>query len=290
MGLIADECPRFNRVTRCLLTERSGFVGGLVFGIPFALPLSSVRCICGECGHEFQSRLAAEDRAVSPEVAARLDTDALLALTNPDLWQARTLSRLRADPRLRDAFLLLDRLATGPLCFGLRADLARWQALGEPDRTDLLGRVVACAQAEAFARSMAGRHRVGAAGRLAGVVLAVGVWVAAGFTCVRLGVGAVGWVLVVVAGLAAAGLPDWLLSQARGRNWVRDVLLPEADRAGALPEWVLAVLEGTAAPRGDEDELSGIRDIGPALRAELVAGGRDPDGGVARFGPPHRRS
>ena len=133
---------------------------------------------------------------------------------------------------------------------------------------------------------MAGRYTIGAAGCLAGVVLAVGVWVAAGFTFGRLDLGAVGWVLVVIAGLAAGGLPGWLLSQTRGRHWVRDVLLPEADRAGVLPEWVLAVLEGTAARGGAEDELGGIRDIGPVLRAELVAGGRDPDGGVARFGPP----
>ena len=103
-------------------------------------------------------------------------------------------------------------------------------------------------------------------------------------------VGALGWVLIVVAGLAAGGLPGWLLSQTRGRRWVRDVLLPEADRADVPPEWVLAVLEETAARGGAEDELSGIRDLGPLLRAELVAGGRDPDGGFARFGPPPRRS
>jgi hypothetical protein len=284
MGLIADKCPRCNRVTRCLVTERGGVVGGLVLGIPFALPLSSVSCVCAECGHEFQGRLAAVDRAVPPEVAAGLDTDGLLALTNPDLWQVQTLSRLRAEPRLQDAFLLLDRLAPGRLNFGLRADMARWPALGEPDRADLLQRVEACARAEAFARSMAGRYPSGAAGCLAGVVLAVGVWVAAWFTLRYMDVGALGWALVAIAGLAAGGLPGSLLSQTRGRRWVRDVLIPEADRAGVLPEWVLAVLEGTAAPGGTEDELSRIRDLGPVLREELVAGGRDPNLGAARFG------
>lgn len=289
MSLIADECPRCKRVTRCLVTQHGGFLGGIVLGVPFALPVSSECCVCGDCGHAFQSRSAAEERAVSPEVAAGLDTDALLALTNPDVWQARTLAWLRAEqPGLREAFLLLDRLAPGPLGFGLRAELAGWPALGEPDRADLLRRVEACARAEAFARTMARQYTIGAAGCAAGAVVAVGVWVAAGLMFGR--VGAVGLVAIAFAGLAAGGLPGWLLSQTRGPQWVRDVLLPEADRAGVLPEWILAVLEGSAAAPGRaEDALSGIREIAPVLREELAAVGRDPDGGGARFGRPARR-
>ena len=248
-------------VTRCLVTERGGFVGGLVFGIPFVLPLSSVHCVCGECGHEFHSRSGAEDRAVPPEVAAGLDIDALLGLTNPDLWQARTLSGLRADPRLPDAFLLLDRLAPGPLRFGLRAAVARWPASVSPTGPTCSGGSRR-RRAEGFARSMAGRYTIGAAGCLAGVAVAAGVWVAAGLTFV--GLGTLGWALVAVVGLVAGGVPGWLLSQARDRWWVRDVLLPEADRAGVLPAWVLAVVEGTTAPRGAGDELGELRGIGPA--------------------------
>jgi hypothetical protein len=48
---------------------------------------------------------------------------------------------------------------------------------------------------------------------------------------------------------------------------------------------VLAVLEGMVPPKGAEDDLSRIREIVPALQAELVAGGRDPDGGGARVAP-----
>jgi hypothetical protein len=288
MGLIADECPRCKRVTRCLVIERGGFVGGVVLGIPFALPLSTVQCVCGECGHEFQSRSAAENRAVPPEVAAGLDTDTLLARSNPDLWRARTLSGLRAEPRLRDAFLLLDRLAPGSLHFGLRSDVIRWPALDEPGREDLLQRVEACARAEAFARSIAGRYTMGTAGCVAGVVLAVGVWTVLGLTLGHLETG--GWVMVGVAGLAAGGVPGWLLLQTRGRRWVREVLLPQAKAEAVSPEWVLAVLERTAPPKGAGDDLSRIRDIVPALHAELVAWGRDPDGGGTRFGSPPRRS
>jgi hypothetical protein len=192
MGLIAEKCPRCRRVTRCLVSERQGFFGGLVLGIPFFVPLSSVRCVCGECGHEFDSPSAAENRAVPPEVAAGLDTDALLGLTNPELRKAQTLSGLRADPQLPDAFLLLDRLA-----------------------------------------------------------------------------------------------PGYLFWQVRDRRWVRNVLLPEADKAGVEPKWLLAVLEGSAASRGTWDDVGELRGLVPALRAELAAKGRGREGGLAGFKLPH---
>jgi hypothetical protein len=129
---------------------------------------------------------------------------------------------------------------------------------------------------------------MGTVGCVAGVVLAIGVWTVAGLTLGHLDAG--GLAMVGVAGLAAGGVPSWLLLKTRGRHWVRDVLLPEAEGVGVSPEWVLAVLEGTAPPKGAVDDLSGIREIVPTLHAELVAGGRDPDGGGARFGLPPRRS
>jgi hypothetical protein len=217
-------------------------------------------------------------------VAAGLDTDALLGLTNPDLWRAQTLSGLRADPRLRDAFLLLDRLAPGPLHFGLRDAVFRWPALGESDRADLIAKVEACARAEEFGRAMAKQYTMGLVGCVAGVVVAVGVWVAGGLMFARLS--ALGWALVGIGGLAAGGLPGWLLSQTRDRRWVRDVLLPEADVAGVQPRWVLAVLEGASTTRGAEDKLDELRGIGPALQAELAARGGGREDGVAGFGPP----
>ncbi len=131
---------------------------------------------------------------------------------------------------------------------------------------------------------MAGRRTLGAAGCLAGAAVAVVVWVAAWLTFH--GLGTLGWVLVAVLGLMAGGVPNWLLSEGRDRRWVQDVLLPEADRAGVAPGWVLAVVEGTEALKGTGDELGALRDIGPVLRAELAAGGGAPEGEVAGFGPP----
>jgi hypothetical protein len=286
MGVIADECPRCRQVTRCVVTERQGFFGGLIGGIPFFVPLSSVRCVCGECGHEFQSRSAAENRAVPFEVAAGLDTDALLRLTNPEVRQAHSLSRLRADPQLRDAFLLLDRLAPGSLRVGLRDALIRWPVLGEPDRADLLERVEACTGAERFARAMAGRYSIGAAGCLAGVLGAIAVWVPAGLTFE--GLGTSGWLLVIAIGLAAGGAPCYLLWQVRDRQWVRNVLLPEANKAGVEPRWLLAVVEGTAGGTGAADEVGALRGVGPALRAALAAESRGRESALAGFKLPPR--
>ena len=259
MGLIADECPRCKRVTRCLVFERGGFVGGVVLGIPFALPLSTVQCVCGECGHEFQSPSVAEDRAVPPEVAAGLDTDTLLARYQPrPLAGSETFrasggspaSRRVPPPRSARPRPALPRAAVR------RSPVA---SADEPDREDLLRRVEACARADAFARAIAGRYTMGTAGCVAGVVLAVGVWTVAGLTVGHLDAG--GWVMVGVAGLAAGGVPSLLLLKTQGRRWVREVLLPKAEGEGVSPEWVLAVLEGTAPPRGAEDDLSRIREI-----------------------------
>jgi hypothetical protein len=291
MGLIAEKCPRCQRVTRCAVIERGSIWGGLVFGVPFILPMSSVECVCGQCGHIFRSRPMVEERAIPAEVAAGLDTDALLGLTNPELQRAQIFSRLRTDRRLQNAFALFDRLASGPLRSGLEAELLRWPSLAEPDQADLLGRVEKCAKAEEFARAMAGRHSLGAIGCLLGVAVTAGVWLAAWWTLDA--PGALGWALIGVIGLAAGGMPYQLLSASRDRRWVREVLLPEADRANLPLEWLLAVIEQTVTPRAGGDELGSFREIAPAIRAELDAGHGSLGGEVAGFGPAagdHRKS
>ena len=283
MGLIAEKCPRCNRVTKCSVTGSSGFVGGLIFGVPIILPTSTVQCVCGECGHSFRSRPSVEERAIPAELAAGLDIDALLGLTNPDLKQARILSELRSDSRLRNAFALFDRLPPCPLKSDLEADLAKWPSLVEPGRADLLGRVDKCSEAEEFAQAMAGRYSLGATGCLLGVAVAAGVWIAAWLTLDIQGT--LGWTLVGILGLAAASVPHQLLSASRDRRWVREVLLPEADRARVPLAWVLAVIEKSGSPRGARDELGSLRDIAPAIRAELDAGNGSRGSEVAGFGP-----
>jgi hypothetical protein len=73
----------------------------------------------------------------------------------------------------------------------------------------------------------------------------------------------------VVGGLLSA-----LFWGSRDRRWVRGVLLPEARGAGIRPEILLAVLEGGGSPRQVADELSLLRQLAPALRAELGAPGK----------------
>jgi hypothetical protein len=97
--------------------------------------------------------------------------------------------------------------------------------------------------------------------------------------------GTLGWTLVGVLGLAAASLPANLLSASRDRRWVRQVLVPEADRARVPLGWVLAVVEKSATPRGATDELESLRDVAPAIRAALDASPENPGSEVAGFGP-----
>src|SRR5262249_42015767 len=100
MALIADLCPHCQRVTRCHVGAQTDIVGGLLSGLPWVLPLSSVSCPCGECGFEFRSEFWNSGRAVSPADAVSLDTEALLDYTNPALKEKLTLSRLKAIPQL----------------------------------------------------------------------------------------------------------------------------------------------------------------------------------------------
>jgi hypothetical protein len=286
MGMIADECPRCKRVTRCMVIETGGMISGMILGIPIILPLSYVRCVCGECGHEFKSRQAAEHRAVPFDVAAGLDTESLLDVTNPELHKVRALSRLRAEPQLQNAVSLLDRLSPGPLRFGLHAELAEWPRFDEAQRADLLGRVESCSRAMDFAREMAKRYSFGGIGCLIVLVVATGVWVTAGLTFSRLG--AFGWAAVIASGLMAGGVPAQLLSVVRNRRWVREVLLPEAEHTGVSPEWILAILDGSTAPRGTGDELGSLREVCPALRVEFAAIGRRGKSEITGFAPPPR--
>ena len=283
MGLIVEKCPGCKRVTRCVVAKQNSIVGGLIFGIPFMLPMSFVHCVCGECGHAFKSRAGVEERAFPAEIAASLDSDALLALTNPELQRARILAELRTDPMLRDAFALLDRLSPGLLRFGLESNLARWPSLPETGRADLLGRVEKCAEAENFARAMAGRSPFEATGCILGASVTAAVWIAAWLSLDS--PGPLGWALVGILGLMAGITPFQLLSASRGRRWVREVLIPEADRAGVSLEWVTAIIEKTVTPRGDTDDLGSLRDLAPAIRAEMDSGGGSPGDEGAGFGP-----
>jgi hypothetical protein len=125
MALIADLCPNCRRVTRCNVVERGAIAGGILFGVPLVLPVSSVSCTCGECGLEFRSEFWDHGTTVSPAEAAFLDIEALLGRTNPALKEKLTLEALQANPRLSGAFALLARLQPGRLRTTLKESLLR---------------------------------------------------------------------------------------------------------------------------------------------------------------------
>jgi hypothetical protein len=262
------------------VVERGAVVGGLLFGIPWVLPLSSVNCTCGECGFEFRSEFWDHAKTASPAEAASLDTEALLGHTNPALKEKLTLSGLKAIPRLGGAFHLLEQLTPGSLRTALKGALLRWSSLDQAGQERFLADVGDCSKALAFARSMAGRSPFGAAGCLAGILGCVGVWSGCLLLLGR-DLGLLGWVAVVAGGFMAGGLLSAVVGGKRDGRWVKEVLMPEAHRSAVRPGALLAVLEGGSPSNRVQDELSRLRHLAPAIRAELAASGKVADETVA---------
>jgi hypothetical protein len=280
MALIADLCPICQRVTRCHVVERGSVVGGLILGVPFVLPSSSVSFSCGECGCEFRSQTWDYRKSLTPGEAMSLDIEAILSLTNPTLKEQVTLLRLKAVPELGGAFLLLEQLRPGSLRTALKDALLQWPGLDEGRREHFLADANDCAEALRFARLMAGRSTKGVVGCLGGIVGCAGVWSG----CViafgtKLSVW--GWLGIVSAGIIAGSLLSGLLWSGRDRRWLKAVLFPEAHRSGIHLGWLVAVLEGSGPSKGDEDELASLRELAPAIRTKLSASGKAVAG--ARF-------
>jgi hypothetical protein len=287
MALIADLCPNCQRITRCHVVERVSVTAGMIFGIPFVLPASSTSCSCGECGFEFRSQTWNHEKTVSPAEAVSLDLGALLSLTNPALKETLTLAELKAVPRLSQALHLLQQLAPGSLRTALRDALVQWPSLDEARQERFLAKINDCAEALRFARSMAGRYTTGVVGCLAGTLGCAGVW--SGLLLAfgtRLSI--LGWLGFIGAGIMAGSLLSRLLWSGRDRRWVREVLLPEADRAGIRLGWVLAVLEGGGSFKRGGDELGHLRELAPAIRAELASSGKAGDETDVSFGAPQQ--
>jgi hypothetical protein len=281
MALIADLCPHCHRITRCHVSEQWAITGGIVLGIPFVLPQSSVSCTCGECGFEFRSEHWNYARAVSPAEAVALDIEALLDQTNPALKEKVTLAELKAVPQLSEAIHLLDGLMPGSLRTALKEALLRWRSLDAGQQERFLASVDDCSRALQFARMMASRYPLGVVEWLVGILGCVVTW--SGCLLV-LGTRLTGWgwLGVIAGGFFTGVLLIAQLGSKREVRWVKGVLLPEAERSGIRPGALLAVLEGTGLSKQVGDELSLLRQVAPAIRAELAAAGKS--GEVFDFG------
>jgi hypothetical protein len=251
-------------------------VGGLILGVPIVLPSSSVSFCCGECGCEFVSQTWDYRKSLSPGEAMSLDIEAILSLTNPALKEQVTLLSLTAVPELGGAFHLLDQLRPGSLRTALKDALLQWSRLDEGRREHFLADTNGCAEALRFARLMAGRSTSGVVGCLGGILGCAGVWsgcvVAFG---TKLSVW--GWLGVVGAGVLVGSILSGLLWSGRDRRWLKAVLIPEANRAGIRLGWLVAVLEGSGPSKSGDDELASLRQLAPAIRAELAASGKAVD-------------
>jgi hypothetical protein len=155
-----------------------------------------------------------------------------------------------------------------------------------------LAKVHDCSEALRFARLMAGQYTTGALGCLAGILGCAGVW--SGCLLVlgsRLDLW--GWIGVAAGGLMTGSLLSHLLWLNRDRRWVKEVLIPEAQRSGICLGWLLTVLESGGDLKRVEDELRRLRELAPAIRAELTPLGDVGDEAGFGFGaqqhpfPPH---
>jgi hypothetical protein len=169
----------------------------------------------------------------------------------------------------------------------LKDALLQWPSLDECRRERFLADANGCAEALRFARLMAGRSKTGVVGCLGGTLACAGVW--AGFL---VGFGTDlslwRWLGVTFAGVTAGSLLCGLLWSRRDRRWIKAVLLPEADRAEISVGRLLAVLEGSGLSKGAEDELASLRQLAPAVRAELAASGKAVDEAGFAFGAQRR--
>jgi len=247
------------------------------------LPLSSVSCTCGGCGFEFRSEFWDHARTVSPAEAASLDIETLLGQTNPVLKEKLTLTELKAIPRLSGTFDLLEQLTPGSLRTALKEALLGWSSLDESRQERFLANVDDCSKALGFARLMAGRYTFGAVGCLAGILGCVGVWSGC-LLVLGSSLKLLGWAALIAGGFVAGGLLNALFEGKRDGRWVKGVLMPEARRSGIRLEALLAVLEGGGSPNQVEDKLNRLRQLAPAIRAELASSGKLGDETVFGFG------
>jgi hypothetical protein len=78
-----------------------------------------------------------------------------------------------------------------------------------------------------------------------------------------------GWIAVLGAGFMTGGFISDLFWGRRNKRWVKEVLFPEAQRSGINIGSLLAVLEDSAPSRQGEEGLNRLRELAPAIRAEV---------------------
>jgi hypothetical protein len=269
MNLIADQCPPCRQVTRCRVVERKSFVAGMMFGIPFMLPLGSVSFVCEDCGCEFHSETWDYLNSVSSAEAYALDLDTLLDRTNPGLKETLALGELRSVPELGEAFALLGKLRPGPLRNELRETIRQW-----PWRDGFVAKVHDTTAALDFAKRLAGQYRPAVLGCVMGLILCIAVWaLCVALLPIRLNV----WTLVCIlfAGLIAGALPGQFFAMLRDRRWIRDVLLPQAEQEKIRLPALLAILDDGSPTQRVEDGLALLRSLPPTIRGQMAARGVD---------------
>ena len=258
-----------------------------VLFVPLAGSAKEISCRCAACGGSFPCELWRYPALLPASQAATLSAEELLARTNPGLadrvqWKQQA-CELGCDARFAAAYEQLEGLRPGPLHADLRKQLLDWEQLDDDDR-DLLGkRIAACTRGWKVARQVA-HGFPGDAGSLAALAAALLVWSA--FLWAPFVRGWLAATVTVMAGCGAAALTGNLLLARRLRCWVRESLVPVAQRANVSLPCFLAVVEDLPGTRQHIlDDTWPLKDQVERIRAVLAT-----EGHLGRWGAESARA
>jgi hypothetical protein len=203
--------------------------------------------------------------------ALTLPIETLLVRTNPSLqerltWEAR-LQEHQTDGQFAAAVQSLEQLRHGEIRRGLMNDLLSWGQMDERQRAELVKDAEASARSLQLAKVVAKRlPRTAGCGLAALACLAVWsaiVWAPALRNLLW------GGAIVLAGAMLGAAIWRTVLS-GRVRRWTREVLAPEARRAGIDWQRFVAVLHDLPAPNPHSlDELRDLKDHEGIIRDEL---------------------
>jgi hypothetical protein len=274
MGVVAEQCPHCVQIMPCLL--RSVCRGNYVFFMKTTAPIGENSCLCTVCLKAFPCEYWRYAGVVSIREAKALAVEELLARTNPGLAERLELkehiSALGCDARFAVAYEQLDGMRPGVLRSTWLKQLLDWDRLTVEQRTLLVEQIGAQSRAWQFARQVAPAFP-GQTGCLTAALAALVVWSAFLWAPpVR------SWLwgsVTVVAGFGAAALTSRVLLKRRIFQWMRKVLIPEAQDASVSLTCFLAVVEDVPESRlCVMEELWPVKVELQTIRGLLIAEGK----------------
>lgn len=269
-GVVVEHCPHCNRPTSCLL--RTVSQGYNVCFVRVAEQLRDSSCMCTDCLEPFAGKPYWHyAEVVSIRDARGMDLDDLLTKTNPILADRsrfkEQIGTLGGDEHFAVSYENVEGLRPGQLRSKLSRDLLDWDRLGQKQRDELKEHIGALSRAWQFARQMA-----------------VGFPTSSGSLTFYLSVPLFGLVLICMLvtrswlwgclafalSVFAATVLESILFKRTVRQWTREVLVPEAQKANIrLDDFVVVVDDITKSKTGLTEGIWPMRERLQNIRQSL---------------------